>query len=263
MIYTRPDFGSSVDEAICNLRHRRANIEEQRHDIVEKRGRKIGKSRMAYSESDDVPFFDSTVDLLAEQRWTKKKNRIRATKRYIFIFIVAILTGLVAAMITAISKSLTSLKLDTVCQWLIESETSGKIPDGSAFIAYTLFNLFCVLIATSVVAYGEVVAAGSGIPEIKCILNGLTIRHAVRFKTLVFKVVGVIFSVAGGLPVGKEGPMIHSGSIVGSAVSQGKTTYTALRCKLRMCRVFDFRNDIEKKNFIICGAAAGVAAAFG
>lgn len=140
--------------------------------------------------------------------------------------------------------------------------------------------------------YGENVAAGSGIPEIKCMLNGVTIRHAVRFKTLLFKVVGVILSVGGtcvclahdaciqhtrtcfykwveesvhvpssddrsttsiesnkpqqqqqlqptrrapvgGLPVGKEGPMIHSGSIVGSAVSQGKTSYKGLKCKLR------------------------------
>ena len=33
---------------------------------------------------------------------------------------------------------------------------------------------------------------------------------------------GVLFSVAGGLPVGKEGPMIHSGAVVGAGVSQGK-----------------------------------------
>lgn len=31
-------------------------------------------------------------------------------------------------------------------------------------------------------------------------------------------------SVAGGLPIGKEGPMIHSGAVVGAGLSQGKST---------------------------------------
>jgi hypothetical protein len=40
---------------------------------------------------------------------------------------------------------------------------------------------------------------------------------------LVCKVVGVTFSVAAGLPVGKEGPMVHSGSVVAAGISQGRT----------------------------------------
>jgi hypothetical protein len=38
------------------------------------------------------------------------------------------------------------------------------------------------------------------------------------------QVAGVIFSVASGLPVGKEGPMVHSGAIAGAGISQGKST---------------------------------------
>ena len=47
------------------------------------------------------------------------------------------------------------------------------------------------------------VAAGSGIPQIKCFLNGIKIPHVVRIKTLACKVVGVIMSVVGGLAIGK------------------------------------------------------------
>ncbi len=41
-------------------------------------------------------------------------------------------------------------------------------------------------------------AAGSGIPEIKCYLNGVKVPHATRIRTLIAKAVGVLFSVAGG-----------------------------------------------------------------
>jgi chloride channel 7 len=46
-------------------------------------------------------------------------------------------------------------------------------------------------------------AAGSGIPQVKCYLNGVKIPRVVRIKTLFVKVIGVISSVVGGLAVGK------------------------------------------------------------
>ena len=42
------------------------------------------------------------------------------------------------------------------------------------------------------------VAAGSGIPEIKCYLNGVKIPRVVRLQSFIAKAVGVLFSVAGG-----------------------------------------------------------------
>ncbi|XP_051037085.1 H(+)/Cl(-) exchange transporter 7 isoform X5 [Phodopus roborovskii] len=103
------------------------------------------------------------------------------------------------------------------------------------------------------------VAAGSGIPQIKCFLNGVKIPHVVRLKTLVIKVSGVILSVVGGLAVGKEGPMIHSGSVIAAGISQGRST--SLK---RDFKIFEyFRRDTEKRDFVSAGAAAGVSAAFG
>ena len=46
-------------------------------------------------------------------------------------------------------------------------------------------------------------AAGSGIPQIKCYLNGVKIPCVVRISTFLTKVGGVILSVAGGLAIGK------------------------------------------------------------
>ena len=86
--------------------------------------------------------------------------------------------------------------------------------------------------------------------------------HEVLFsvpQTLLCKVIGVIFSVAGGLAVGKEGPMIHAGAVVAAGVSQGRSkTFN------KDFRLFQyFREDHEKRDFVSGGAAAGVSAAFG
>jgi len=54
--------------------------------------------------------------------------------------------------------------------------------------------------------------------------------------------------------------MIHSGAVVAAGLSQGKTR--TLGVPTDCTRVPDFRNDQEKRDFISCGAAAGVAAAF-
>merc|ERR1740136_200514 len=74
---------------------------------------------------------------------------------------------------------------------------------GSPFLAFLFVQTLFALVASAFV-YLEPVAGGSGIPEIKCFLNGIDLPRVVRLKTLVCKVVGVTFSVAAGLPVGKE-----------------------------------------------------------
>lgn len=59
------------------------------------------------------------------------------------------------------------------------------------------------LVASVLVTYGEPVAAGSGIPLVKCYLNGINVHRLHRFKTLFVKATGVTCSVLGGLAVGK------------------------------------------------------------
>ncbi|KAG8002376.1 Chloride transport protein 6 [Nibea albiflora] len=112
------------------------------------------------------------------------------------------------------------------------------------------------------------VAAGSGIPEIKSYLNGVKIPGIVRLRTFLCKAAGVLFSVAGGLFVGKEGPMIHSGAIVGAGLPQVCSSdvlfqFQSITLKRIKFNFPYFRSDRDKRDFVSAGAAAGVAAAFG
>lgn len=78
---------------------------------------------------------------------------------------------------------------------------------------------------------------------------------------MVVKVWGLIFSVASGLPVGKEGPIIHVGAGIAAGVTQGKSTTLGFNTRWSVFQ--DFRTDREKRDHVVCGAAAGVSAAFG
>lgn len=71
------------------------------------------------------------------------------------------------------------------------------------YITWALLNMIPVLIGAVLVTFVEPVAAGSGIPQVKCYLNGIKIPRVVRIKTLIVKIVGVITSVVGGLAAGK------------------------------------------------------------
>ncbi|OLP81223.1 H(+)/Cl(-) exchange transporter 5 [Symbiodinium microadriaticum] len=52
-------------------------------------------------------------------------------------------------------------------------------------------------------------AAGSGIPEVKTILNGFVMSDVVSLRTLLVKIPGLMLSVAAGMSLGKEGPLVH------------------------------------------------------
>eukprot|EP00964_Phaeocystis_antarctica_P062224 scaffold37267_cov66-Phaeocystis_antarctica.AAC.6 len=125
--------------------------------------------------------------------------------------------------------------------------------------AYVALSVTFVAIAAALVVFIEPVAGGSGIPEVKTYLQGVKVPRLLRTTTLLCKTVGVLFSVGGGLVVGKEGPMIHAGAIVAAGLSQGSSK----TCGWRTMWLRRFRNDHDKRDFVSAGAAAGVAAAFG
>ena len=222
------------------------------------------------------------------QWWTTGKKR--ALKRWILTFLVGVIQAFVAATCNFSSRYLAQTKYDYINGLLnpnssssnaedasmhlqvdddmtknlddvtpLDTEQQASGPGISAFWAFCLIQTLFASIA-SMFVWIEPVSGGSGIPDIKCYLNGIDIPRVVRVKTLLCKVIGVTFAVAAGLPVGKEGPMVHSGSVVAAAISQGKTKFWGFDTSFT--KFSDFRNDREKRDFVACGAAAGVASAF-
>ncbi|KAG8145863.1 putative Chloride channel protein [Naja naja] len=213
-------------------------------------------------ESLDYDNCENQLFLEEEKRINHTAFRTVEIQRWFICAMIGILTGLVACFIDIMVETLAGLKYKLVkgtyfCPDIDKFTESGRL--SFSLLLWATVNAGFVMAGSLIVAFLEPVAAGSGIPQIKCYLNGVKIPHVVRLKTLVVKVCGVILSVVGGLAVGKEGPMIHSGAVIAAGVSQGRST--SLK---RDFRIFEyFRRDTEKRDFVSAGAAAGVSAAFG
>jgi chloride channel 7 len=164
-----------------------------------------------------------------------------------------LLIACTGGFVAVFTEALTEWKYSS-CHRLMEEKNQG-----AAFFALQFFSLFFALIAGGLCWYYPA-AAGSGIPEIKAFLNGVDLSGVTKVPILVAKVVGMCFSVSAGLPLGKEGPMIHAGSIIGGAVSQGNTISIGFDTSWNIFQ--DLRNDYTKRDYVTYGAAAGVAAAF-
>ncbi|XP_043340656.1 chloride transport protein 6 isoform X3 [Cervus elaphus] len=146
----------------------------------------------------------------------KKGRRYEAVK-WMMVFAIGVCTGLVGLFVDFFARLFTQLKFGVVQASVEECSQKGCL--ALSLLELLGFNLTFVFFASLLVLI-EPVAAGSGIPEIKCYLNGVKVPGIVRLRTLLCKVFGVLFSVAGGLFVGKEGPMIHSGAVVGAGLPQ-------------------------------------------
>eukprot|EP01060_Flectonema_neradi_P012952 TRINITY_DN1974_c0_g1_i3.p1 TRINITY_DN1974_c0_g1~~TRINITY_DN1974_c0_g1_i3.p1 ORF type:complete len:706 (+),score=75.68 TRINITY_DN1974_c0_g1_i3:356-2473(+) len=129
---------------------------------------------------------------------------------------------------------------------------------------WTGSSCILVLIASSLVVFIEPAASSSGLPEVMAYLNGIQLNKALGRRVVVCKYLSCLFAVASGLPVGPEGPMIHLGAMVGAILTQSKDSAFGFRKKfISEGANRKFRSTRERRDFIACGAAAGVSAAFG
>jgi H+/Cl- antiporter ClcA len=159
--------------------------------------------------------------------------------------VVGLIMGLIAFLLDITVEHLQDLKWEVT---QLGMEASWVL----SYLILIVISMGLVIMAAFITVYVAPTAAGSGVAEAMGFLNGVNYPDFISLKTLAVKFFGLIFAVAGGICGGKEGPLVHMGSIVGFAVPYipiGIFKY--------------FRNDSEKRKLMAAGVAAGVSAAFG
>eukprot|EP00347_Sterkiella_histriomuscorum_P003230 403365093 len=161
-------------------------------------------------------------------------------------FIIGLLMGTIAFLIDITASELVALR------WWGTEKVARSSSVGLGWLVLVLISAAFIAVASLLSVYVASAAIGSGVAEAMGILNGVSYPDYICLKTLAVKSIGVAFGVAGGLCGGKEGPLVHIGSIVGYASAYLPIPFTKY-----------FRNDFEKRKLMAVGTAAGVAAAFG
>ncbi|XP_034107975.1 H(+)/Cl(-) exchange transporter 7 [Drosophila albomicans] len=261
-----PLIGITADAPndVTTLQNGSHNVEQSPEPVFHIRSRtsaaqinKIQYESLDYDVCDNALFQDEQRQRL-QDRFSLRTNVIR----WIIFILIGIMTALIACTIDIVIEELSELKY-----MFLKSSVDNNVPISDReggdlalpFLWWILLSIVPVAIGASMVTFIEPITAGSGIPQVKSYLNGVKVPRIVRIKTLAVKSIGVITSVVGGLAGGKEGPMIHAGAVVAAGISQGKSTTF-----VKDFRIFKaFRDDHEKRDFVLGGAAAGVSAAFG
>lgn len=147
-------------------------------------------------------------------------------KAWIYLPLIGAVTFLLALVINvlsqALSKSLTYLsslpsagyrKILGVRgnDWLtsyVDVTSLALIRGASLVIAFAF-----------VLKFSPYYAAGSGIPEMRCVFGGILMPRMLDWETLVGKLGGLVFALASDISIGTLGPFIHIGCITASLVS--------------------------------------------
>lgn len=211
-------------------------------------------------ESLDFSRVDSAVHEAWELNRTSWDKRGKRIERWVLLFVIGAGIGALGFLIAWASQTLQKLKFDAVDS-LIDGEQAGSVGHGSAFVVFVAISIGYSLAAAVPTALIAPEAAGSGISEVKGVLNGVGLPKVLRLKTLAVKVWGTILALASGAPIGAEGPMIHIGAILASGLSQGKSATLGIDTRWSVHK--HFRSDRERRDFVAAGAGAGLAAAFG
>lgn len=161
----------------------------------------------------------------------------RAKNFHYRLILEGIAVGLLAGAVIVLFRI--AIDKATFCMEMMRDFAAQKV----IMIAVLFLILFAMAMILAFIVKIEPQTSGSGIPQVKGEMEGQI--KAKWYKVLLLKFVGGVIAIGSGLSVGREGPSIQLGAMVGKGFSR-------LRRKMRT----------EEKLLMTCGAGAGLAAAF-
>ncbi len=150
----------------------------------------------------------------------------------------SILTGIVAilyAELFAVAENINSILFHRFGWWFL------------------LFSIIFIILAYQMVRRYAKYAAGSGIPQVTAAIKLSNpkdihlVNHLLSLKIVLIKILSSIFFVLGGGAIGREGPTIQISASIFKAIND---------------RLPEWYPRVSRKNMLVTGAAAGLAAAF-
>ena len=163
--------------------------------------------------------------------WQKLKSR----KHNLLLIFYSLLTGALSGAVVILYR----LGLDKI--GILREKLFDNLSIWNFFVGIFIFVFTGFVLQFLVTKFPLI--SGSGIPQVKALL-----MQKIRFRwlpELILKFFGGLLSIGVGLSLGREGPSIHLGALVGEGINE-----------------VTGRSEMEKKYFITCGASAGLAAAF-
>lgn len=173
---------------------------------------------------------------------TMKKNHIKETIESIYCRKYGRLAG--GAIVGCFAGILVSVFRKILEKGSIYSDQiTEHIRNGRGELLLGLFLLSVAFLVVGLVQRYVPLCSGSGIPQVKGELSGRIDQP--WLKIIAGKFAGGFFALSSGLSLGREGPSVQLGAMVGKGYG-----------RLTKCR------PTEEKMFITCGAAAGLSGAF-
>ncbi|BBM53093.1 chloride channel core [Leptotrichia trevisanii] len=171
-------------------------------------------------------------DVLHELRDINSLKSRRNNVILIFLcFLVGIFSGIIVGTYTLLLKKMS----------IFRGFFTTNLEFSKIVIGITVFILMGMAVQFMLSKYPLI--SGSGIPQVSGLLT-----KKVKFKwfgELITKFVGGILAIGAGMSMGREGPSVHLGALVGSGVKEVTK-----------------RSEVEEKYLVTCGASAGISSTF-